>query len=39
MQWCHTNGVDIVVLHASPDARRLYESMGFVGTNEMRVKL
>jgi GNAT superfamily N-acetyltransferase len=39
MQWCRTNGVDIVVLHASPDGRRLYESMGFVGTNEMRVKL
>jgi GNAT superfamily N-acetyltransferase len=39
IQWCCTNGVDIVVLHASPEGRRLYESMGFVGTNEMRVQL
>jgi GNAT superfamily N-acetyltransferase len=39
IQWCRTNGVDIVVLHASPEGRRLYESMGFVGTNEMRVQL
>jgi ribosomal protein S18 acetylase RimI-like enzyme len=39
MQWCRSNGVDVVVLHASPDGRRLYESMGFQGTNEMRIKL
>jgi ribosomal protein S18 acetylase RimI-like enzyme len=39
MQWCRANGVDVVVLHASPDGRRLYESMGFAATNEMRIKL
>jgi len=39
MQWCRSNGVDVVVLHASPDGRRLYESIGFVGTNEMRIEL
>jgi ribosomal protein S18 acetylase RimI-like enzyme len=39
MQWCRSNGVDVVVLHASPDGRRLYESMGFVGSNEMRIRL
>ena len=39
MQWCRSNGVDIVVLHASPEGRRLYESMGFVESNEMRIKL
>jgi GNAT superfamily N-acetyltransferase len=39
MQWCSSNGVDVVVLHASPDGRRLYESMGFVESNEMRMKL
>ena len=39
MAWCRSNGVDTVVLHASPDGRRLYESMGFAGTNEMRVRL
>jgi GNAT superfamily N-acetyltransferase len=39
MQWCRSNGVDVVVLHASPDGRRLYESTGFVVSNEMRLKL
>jgi GNAT superfamily N-acetyltransferase len=39
MQWCRSNGVDTVVLHASPEGRRLYESMGFAGTNEMRIRL
>jgi GNAT superfamily N-acetyltransferase len=39
LRWCHCNGVAVVVLHASPDGRRLYESMGFAGTNEMRVRL
>jgi len=39
MEWCRCNGVDVVVLHASADARRLYESMGFAGTNEMRLQL
>lgn len=37
--WCRANGVDVVVLHASPEGRRLYESMGFTGTNEMRLQL
>ena len=39
MQWCRSNGVDVVVLHASRDARGLYEAMGFTGTNEMRIQL
>jgi ribosomal protein S18 acetylase RimI-like enzyme len=39
MRWCRSNGVDVVVLHASPDGRRLYEAMGFAATNEMRIKL
>lgn len=39
LQWCRSNGVDVVVLHASPNGRRLYESMGFAGTNEMRIQL
>jgi len=39
VQWCRSNGVDTVVLHASPEGRRLYESMGFAGTNEMRLQL
>jgi len=39
IEWCRSNGVDVVVLHASPDGRRMYESMGFRETNEMRMKL
>jgi GNAT superfamily N-acetyltransferase len=39
MQWCRSNGVDVVVLHASPDGRRLYEAMGFAASNEMRITL
>jgi GNAT superfamily N-acetyltransferase len=39
MQWCREHGVDTVILHASPAARRLYESMGFAATNEMRIKV
>jgi GNAT superfamily N-acetyltransferase len=36
LDWARARGVDRVVLHASKDGRRLYESLGFVGTNEMR---
>jgi ribosomal protein S18 acetylase RimI-like enzyme len=30
-------GISRVVLHASDDGRRLYERLGFVPTNEMRL--
>ena len=39
IDWCRCNHVDVVVLHASPEGRRLYESMGFAATNEMRMKV
>jgi GNAT superfamily N-acetyltransferase len=39
IQWCRENRVDTVILHASPDGRALYESMGFAPSNEMRIKL
>ena len=39
IHWCRENRVDTVILHASPDGRKLYESMGFTSTNEMRVRL
>jgi len=39
LRWCRDNGVDTVVLHASAEARALYESLGFVATNEMRIRL
>lgn len=32
-----TRGIRRIVLHASPDGRRLYERLGFVSTNEMRL--
>ena len=31
-------GIRRIVLHASPDGRRLYERMGFEATNEMRLR-
>ena len=36
LRWARTEQLDQLVLHASSDARRLYERMGFVATNEMR---
>lgn len=39
LAWCRANGVSAVILHASNEGRRLYESMGFRSTNEMRILL
>ena len=39
LDWCRVNGVDLVILHASPEGRALYESLGFEPSNEMRIKL
>jgi GNAT superfamily N-acetyltransferase len=36
LNWATANGVTSLVLHASHDARSLYEKLGFVPTNEMR---
>jgi GNAT superfamily N-acetyltransferase len=36
LDWCKSERIAKVVLHASPDGRPLYESLGFVQTNEMR---
>ena len=35
--WCRTQGFATLWLHASDEGRPLYESMGFVATNEMRL--
>ena len=35
IQWAPGAGIVRLVLHASPDGRRLYESLGFVHSNEM----
>ena len=39
LQWCRENQVDTIILHASNAGRNLYESMGFIATNEMRLRL
>jgi GNAT superfamily N-acetyltransferase len=39
LAWCRQNGIDTVILHASPFGRSLYESMGFKPTNEMRIEM
>jgi GNAT superfamily N-acetyltransferase len=39
LDWCRSNGVDIIALHASPYGRPLYESLGFLPTSEMRIIL
>jgi len=37
LAWARERGVERIVLHASPEGRRLYEKLGFVQTNEMRL--
>jgi GNAT superfamily N-acetyltransferase len=39
LAWCRENGVDTVILHASPAGKSLYEGIGFKATNEMRIQL
>jgi GNAT superfamily N-acetyltransferase len=36
LEWCERERMAKIILHASPDGRPLYESLGFVQTNEMR---
>ena len=36
LRWAHEEKLDRLVLHASDQARSLYEKMGFIATNEMR---
>jgi GNAT superfamily N-acetyltransferase len=37
LEWCAANGLEVVILHSSDDGRRLYQSLGFEATNEMRL--
>jgi GNAT superfamily N-acetyltransferase len=37
--WCKQESFARITLHASPDGRHLYESLGFEPSNEMRLKL
>jgi GNAT superfamily N-acetyltransferase len=36
VDWARTHEIDSLILHATPDGRPLYESLGFVESNEMR---
>lgn len=38
LDWARARGLGRLVLHASPEGRPLYEKLGFVATNEMRLK-
>jgi GNAT superfamily N-acetyltransferase len=37
VEWCRSEGLARVTLHASEDGRHLYESLGFKPSNEMRL--
>jgi hypothetical protein len=37
--WCRERGFEWIYLHASNQGRPLYESLGFVPSSEMRLKL
>jgi GNAT superfamily N-acetyltransferase len=39
IEWCKQEGFARVTLHASEHGRHLYESLGFVSNNEMRLTL
>ena len=39
LDWCRDNNINVIVLHASPFGRPLYESLGFASNNEMRMVL
>ena len=37
IEWSRAAGIERIALHASPDGRPLYESLGFLATNELRL--
>jgi GNAT superfamily N-acetyltransferase len=39
IDWCRSDCLSRVTLHASDDGRHLYESLGFEPSNEMRLQL
>lgn len=39
LSWCSAQGIHTVSLHASPEGRPVYESLGFCPSNEMRLPL
>ena len=39
VKWCRRESFPVVTLHASDEGRSLYTTMGFVPSNEMRLRL
>jgi GNAT superfamily N-acetyltransferase len=39
IEWCKSEGFRTIWLHASDEGRTLYKSLGFLPTNEMRLRL
>ena len=39
VSWSREAGIERIALHASPHGRHLYDTMGFIPTNEMRLML
>lgn len=39
ISWCRNEGFETLWLHTSPAGRPVYEAMGFVSTNEMKLNL
>ncbi|HKP30112.1 MAG TPA: GNAT family N-acetyltransferase [Gemmatimonadales bacterium] len=39
IDWSRAAGIERIALHASPSGRPLYDGLGFVSTNEMRLML
>lgn len=39
IEWSRAAGIERIALHATPDGRPLYESLGFHDTNELRLPL
>lgn len=39
IDWCRASGVRTIILHASGQGQRLYESLGFKPTNELSLRL
>jgi len=38
IEWSREQGIESVVLHASDEGRAVYERLGFIATNEMRLR-
>ena len=37
VDWCHESNIPVIILHPSDQGRPIYESMGFIKSNEMKM--